>query len=160
MIFEQHLQSIFRLQMLNDPSKTSKRSVRCPDGGAEMRPDNPIRGVVRFADRQRKRRLTDAEYAAIGSAIRASTLWPAVPAATRFLAITGWRSGEALGASGLSYILRNDAYIRSSPATAPRQASVAERPVVLPPEIQGANCHVTAISAITAAIPAITAALR
>jgi len=146
--------------MLNDPSKTSKRSVRCPDGGAEMRPDNPIRGVVRFADRQRKRRLTDAEYAAIGSAIRASTLWPAVPAATRFLAITGWRSGEALGASGLSYILRNDAYIRSSPATAPRQASVAERPVVLPPEIQGANCHVTAISAITAAIPAITAALR
>jgi hypothetical protein len=48
----------------------------------------------------------------------------------------------------------------SSPATAPRQASVAERQVVLPPEIQGANCHVTAISAITAAIPAITAALR
>jgi hypothetical protein len=42
-------------------------------------------------------------------------------------------------ASGLSYILRNDAYIRSSPATAPRQASVAERPVVLPPEIQGAT---------------------
>jgi hypothetical protein len=47
-----------------------------------------------------------------------------------------------------------------SSATAPRQASVAERQVVLPPEIEGANFHVTAIPAITAAIPAITAALR
>ena len=62
----------------------------------KMRPDNPVRGVERFADRQRKRRLTDAEYAAIGASIRSSELWPAIPAVTRFLALTGWRSGEAL----------------------------------------------------------------
>jgi hypothetical protein len=31
---------------------------------------------------------------------------------------------------------------------------------VLPPAIQGANCHVIAIPAIIAAIPAITAAVR
>jgi integrase len=62
----------------------------------KMRPDNPVRGVERFADRQRKRRLTDAEYGALGAAIRSSDLWPAIPAATRFLALTGLRSGEAL----------------------------------------------------------------
>ena len=66
----------------------------------------------------------------------------------------------SLEGTGLSYILRNDAYIRSSPATAPRQALVAERPVVLPPEIQGSQRRVTAIPAITAAIPANTAAVR
>ena len=38
----------------------------------KMRPDNPVRGVERFADRQRQRRLTDEEYAAIGAAIRGS----------------------------------------------------------------------------------------
>jgi integrase len=62
----------------------------------KMRPDNPVRGVERFADRQRKRRLTDEEYRAIGAAIRAADQWPAIPAATKFLALTGWRSGEAL----------------------------------------------------------------
>jgi integrase len=62
----------------------------------KMRPDNPVRGVERFADRVRKRRLTDEEYAAIGAAIRESSLWPIIPAATKFLALTGWRSGEAL----------------------------------------------------------------
>jgi integrase len=63
----------------------------------KMRPDNPARRVERFADRQRKRRLTDEEYAALGAAIRgAESVWPAVPAATKFLALTGWRSGEAL----------------------------------------------------------------
>src|SRR5262245_3821312 len=52
------------------------------------------RSGLRNAGRQRKRRLTDAEYAA--AAIRSSDLWPAIPAATRFLALTGWRSGEAI----------------------------------------------------------------
>jgi integrase len=61
-----------------------------------MRPDNPVRGVERFADRVRKRRLTDEEYAAIGAAIRESSQWLSIPAATKFLALTGWRSGEAL----------------------------------------------------------------
>jgi len=62
----------------------------------KMRPDNPCRGVERFADKVRKRRLSDEEYAAIGNAIRASTVWPSIPAATKFLILTGWRSGEAL----------------------------------------------------------------
>src|SRR5262249_47188326 len=62
----------------------------------KVRPDNPVRGVERFADRQRKGRLTNEEYASLGAAIRAADGWPAVPAATKFLALTGWRSGEAL----------------------------------------------------------------
>jgi hypothetical protein len=35
-----------------------------------MRLDNPVRGVVRFADGRRKRRLTDDEYNALGAALR------------------------------------------------------------------------------------------
>jgi integrase len=63
----------------------------------KMRPDNPCRGVERFADKVRKRRLTDAEYAAIGAAIRkANYQWPSIPAAAKFLILTGWRSSEAL----------------------------------------------------------------
>src|SRR5262245_13738673 len=62
----------------------------------KMRPDNPCRGVERFADKVRKRRLSEEEYAAIGAAIRAPGQWPSIPAATKFLILTGWRSGEAL----------------------------------------------------------------
>ncbi len=64
-----------------------------------MRPNNPVRGVMRFADGRRERRLSDDEYAALGGALRkgeAEAIWPAATAATRFLALTGWRSGEAL----------------------------------------------------------------
>src|SRR5712671_665640 len=64
-----------------------------------MRPDNPVRGVMRFADGRRERRLSDDEYAALGEALRqaeAEGIWPAAVAAARFLALTGWRSGEAL----------------------------------------------------------------
>ena len=35
-----------------------------------MRADNPAHGVERFADRQRTRRLSDDEYAALGDALR------------------------------------------------------------------------------------------
>jgi integrase len=64
-----------------------------------MRPDNPVRGVVRFADGRRERRVSDAEYAALGVAFRQAdaSIWPPSIAAARFLALTGWRSGEALG---------------------------------------------------------------
>lgn len=64
-----------------------------------MRADNPVRGVRKFADGRRERRLTDDEYAALGTALRkaeAERIWPAAVAAVRFLALTGWRSGEAL----------------------------------------------------------------
>jgi integrase len=65
-----------------------------------MRSDNPAHGVMRFADGQRERRLSDEEYTTLGTALRKAEvegIWPAAVAATRFLAVTGWRSGEALG---------------------------------------------------------------
>ena len=65
-----------------------------------MRADNPVHGVVRPADGKRERRLLDVEYAALGAALRraeAENIWPAAVAAARFLMLTGWRSGEALG---------------------------------------------------------------
>jgi integrase len=69
-----------------------------------MRPDNPVRGVERFADGQRKRRLADAEYAAFGAALRLAErdrlVWPPAIALSRFLLVTGWRRGEALGLRG------------------------------------------------------------
>jgi integrase len=61
-----------------------------------MRLDNPCRGVRRFQDGHRDRRLADEEFSALGAALReASSVWPPVVSAVRFLAITGWRSGEA-----------------------------------------------------------------
>jgi integrase len=69
-------------------------AVRC-----RMRSDNPVHGVVRFADGTRKRRLNDCEYKALGDALSAAdqaNIWPAATAVARFLAVTGWRSGEAL----------------------------------------------------------------
>jgi integrase len=63
-----------------------------------LRPDNPVRGVERHADGQRNRRLSEAESTALGEALRAMprTAWPIAIAATRFLALTGWRRGEML----------------------------------------------------------------
>ena len=64
-----------------------------------MRPDNPVHGVMRFADGRRERRLSDDEYATLGAALRQGEtegFWPAAIGAARFLALTGWRSGEAL----------------------------------------------------------------
>jgi len=69
----------------------------------QMRPDNPVRGVIRFADGRRERRLSDAEYKMLGTALEKAAreqFWPAAVAAIRFLALTGWRSGEALGLRG------------------------------------------------------------
>jgi integrase len=64
-----------------------------------MRSDNPVHGTVRPADGKRERRLADTEYSALGVALREATarnIWPPAVAAMRFLALTGWRSGEAL----------------------------------------------------------------
>lgn len=79
-----------------------------------MRSDNPVQGVIRFADGRRERRLSDAEYGALGTGLSAAALprrrltprkigsvepagmWPPALAVARFLALTGWRSGEAL----------------------------------------------------------------
>src|SRR5271166_421300 len=63
-----------------------------------LRPENPVRGVERHADGQRNRRLSEAEYAALGEALRTmpETAWPIAVAAAKFLALTGWRRGEML----------------------------------------------------------------
>jgi integrase len=64
-----------------------------------MRSDNPVWGVMRPADGKRDRRLSDQEYIALGAALQqaeATRIWPAAVAAARFLALTGWRSGEAM----------------------------------------------------------------
>jgi integrase len=65
-----------------------------------VRTDNPCSLIVKFADNRRERRLSDDEYAALGAALRAAeaaSMWPPAVAAVRFLGLTGWRSGEALG---------------------------------------------------------------
>jgi integrase len=64
-----------------------------------IRVDNPVRGVPQFRDGQRERRLSKAEYRALGKALRQAdkSVWPPAVAAAKFLALSGWRSGEALG---------------------------------------------------------------
>jgi len=64
-----------------------------------LRPDNPVHGVIRPADAERQRRLSDDEFGALGDALRRAEgeqIWPPAVACARFLALTGWRSGEAL----------------------------------------------------------------
>jgi integrase len=66
----------------------------------EMRPDNPVHGVARYADGRRERRLREEEYAALGAALLAAEddgMWPPAVAAARFMVMTGWRRGEVLG---------------------------------------------------------------
>ena len=64
----------------------------------DLRSDNPVRGVALFADRKRERRLSDEEFARLGAALREAekTLWPPAVAATRLIALTGFRRGEAI----------------------------------------------------------------
>jgi integrase len=63
-----------------------------------LRADNPVRGVERHAYEKCQRRMTQAEYARLGESLRSmsGTIWPVGVAATRFLAFSGWRRGEAL----------------------------------------------------------------
>jgi integrase len=63
-----------------------------------LRTDNPVHGVERHAYGARSRRMSNAENAALGSALRSmpASAWPIALAATKFLALTGWRRGEML----------------------------------------------------------------
>jgi integrase len=75
-----------------------------------IRDDNPVHAVTRYADQKRERRLSREEYAALGAALRdlakitpgedgkpdVGGMWPPALAAIYFLALTGWRRGEAL----------------------------------------------------------------
>jgi integrase len=57
-----------------------------------------VHGVERYADGERTWRCSEAEYAALGEALRtmSETTWLFALAAIRFLADSGWRRGEAL----------------------------------------------------------------
>lgn len=64
-----------------------------------LRSDNPCKGVVQFEDGQRDRRLNDNEYSWFGTGLtlaKQKDMWPSAVAAVRFLALTGWRSGEVI----------------------------------------------------------------
>lgn len=63
-----------------------------------FRPDNPVHGIEKHAYNQRQRRVSETEYLALGNALRnmPETTWPIAVAATKFLALTGWRRGEML----------------------------------------------------------------
>lgn len=64
----------------------------------QMRADNPAHRVRRFAENRRERRLSDEEYTALGAGLRRlrASIWPQAIACARFLALTGWRSSEAM----------------------------------------------------------------
>jgi integrase len=60
---------------------------------------NPARGIKTFAGGKRERRFSDHEYKMLGGALEKAAdarIWPAAIDAVRFVALSGWRSGEAL----------------------------------------------------------------
>ena len=63
-----------------------------------LRADNPAHGIAKHAYKERQRRATNDEYAALGKALRSmpEPTWPIALAMARFLALSGWRRGEAL----------------------------------------------------------------
>jgi site-specific recombinase XerD len=65
----------------------------------KLRPDNPVRGVVRYADARRERRLTADEYKALAAGLTLAAAEGVNQygiAAVRFLAVSGWRRGEVV----------------------------------------------------------------
>jgi integrase len=67
--------------------------------GLRLRADNPVSRLRKFAEGRRERRLSEEEYAALGTALRSAeaTIWPSAGACLHFLALSGWRSAEARG---------------------------------------------------------------
>lgn len=65
----------------------------------DMRADNPVHGIETHAYASRHRRLAPEEFSRLGRALGSmpEETWPMAIAATRFLLVTGWRRGEALG---------------------------------------------------------------
>jgi integrase len=63
-----------------------------------LRPDNPVNRVRRYAEGRRERRLSDDEYPLLGAVLRQAeaVMWPPAVECMRFLALSGWRVGEAL----------------------------------------------------------------
>ena len=62
-----------------------------------LRTDNPILGVVKFAEGHRQRRLTDDEYQMLGMALSKADqaeVWKAAVDATRLMIITGDQPGQ------------------------------------------------------------------
>jgi integrase len=61
-----------------------------------LRETNPVHGVEKPTDVKRMRRLSDAEYAQLGSALDGGITVAPVPASViKLLALTGWRTSEA-----------------------------------------------------------------
>lgn len=62
-----------------------------------LRSDNPVRGCVRYADEERKRRFTDDEYRRLAAGLaQVQAQHPIGVPCIKFLAVTGWRRGEAV----------------------------------------------------------------
>src|SRR6185437_6228546 len=63
-----------------------------------LRADNPVHGVARHRYKQRLRRVRPEEYGKLGQALRSlpANTWPVARAVPWFLAVAGWRRGEAI----------------------------------------------------------------
>jgi integrase len=83
-----------------------------------MRTDNPVKGVGKFADGQKDRRLSADEYLALDAALAKATeakIWPPAIAVARFLAVSGWRVSEALNLRWSEVdLLRRTVYLSDS----------------------------------------------
>src|SRR3984885_15081691 len=65
-----------------------------------IRLDNPVHGIVKFAEGRRHRRLTNDEYRMLGLALlkaRHEKVWQPAITATWLMILTGWRRGKVLG---------------------------------------------------------------
>ena len=90
-----------------------------------IRLDNPVHGVVKFAEGRRQRRLTDDEYRQLGMALskaRQEKVWQPAIAATWLMILTGWRRGECLACDGLKSICRDELHDWPIPRPAHRSA--------------------------------------